>query len=100
MEVYVELLQDTFYNKIINIQGLIDEMNIDKKWSDEELLTTAFLVENPSTIEKFLNEFQIELEKIYFIKSFEYEDIKAEIKQRNIVQITKHQGSRFSHECF
>ena len=62
-------------------------MNIDKKWSDEELLTTAFLVENPSTIEKFLNEFQIELEKIYFIKSFEYEDIKAEIKQRNIVQI-------------
>ena len=56
-------------------------------WSKEKLLTTGFLIENSSLVQKFLNKYQIELEEIYFLKSFKYEDIKKEIKENHLTQI-------------
>lgn len=56
-------------------------------WSKEKLLTTAFLIENLSLVQKFLSRYQIELGEIYFLKSFKYEDIKKEIKEKQLTQI-------------
>lgn len=62
-----------------------------KKWTRQELLTTAILVDDPELLRSFLDKTHISANEVSFLKFSKHEDLKKEIKERNIEQIISEQ---------